>query len=395
MTTLARFSSDHNLIRQAIRRSGLSRIYDKIIAGDRLSVDDGLTLCASRDVTSLGHMANIVRERVHGTKSFFVRNRQLNPTNICEYSCMFCSFQRKEGEAGGYVMTMDEIATRVRDGLRHGIKEIHIVSGLHPSIPFSYYVDILRTIRAIDPQLHIKAFTAVEIEYFAQHYGMSIENVLGEFMEAGLETMPGGGAEIFAERVRRKLCDEKSTAEGWLKVHETAHRMGLMTNATMLYGHIERDDERIDHLIRLRDLQDRNLEAGTKGRFNTFIPLKYQHENNRLKKLPQVNGLEDLKVVAISRLMLDNFPNIKAYWVVIGPRLAQVALSHGANEIEGTILEEKIMSMAGTDSAGGMTATELIRLIRNAGRLPIERDALYRTVRTFDENPDQKTSTLA
>lgn len=394
MTTLSRFSNDHGLIKHRIGRTGLSSIHDKIVKGVRLSADDGLALCASKDVTSLGYLANIVRERLHGSKSFFVRNRQLNPTNVCEYSCMFCSFQRKDGEAGAYVMTMDEIAARVREGLRHGIREIHVVSGLHPTIPFAYYIDILRTIRAIDPQLHIKAFTAVEIEYFAQHYGMSIDDVLGEFIEAGLETMPGGGAEIFAERVRRKLCDEKSTAEGWLKVHETAHRMGLMTNATMLYGHIERDDERIDHLIRLRDLQDRSLAAGTKGRFNTFIPLKYQHENNRLKKLPHVSGLEDLKVVAISRLMLDNFPNIKAYWVVIGTRLAQVALSYGANEIEGTILEEKIMSMAGTDSAGGMTASELIKLIRNAGRVPIERDALYRTVRTFDEIPPTETATV-
>lgn len=377
----------HSLIKSSLHRSGLDHIYQKVMDHERLSFDDGVRLFETPDLTSVGYLANLVRERLHGDRSFFVRNRQLNPTNICEYSCMFCSFYRREGEAGGYTMTMEEIAQRVRDGVRHGIQEIHITSGLHPNLPFSYYTDMLRTIKSVAPDLHIKGFTAVEIEYYANHYGMTIRQVLQSLIDAGLEAMPGGGAEIFADRVRKKICDEKSTAEGWLAVHAVAHELGLMTNATLLYGHIERYDERVDHLIRLRDLQDHSLEAQKPGSFSTFIPLKYQHENNRLKKLPDVGAYEDLKMVAVPRLMLDNFPNIKAYWVVIGKRLAQMALSYGANEIEGTILEERIMSMAGTDSAHGMTEVELVKLIRDAGRQPIERDALYNVVRTHENVP--------
>ncbi len=376
--------TDHAFLKTLVRSSGLLDIYEKVMEQERLTSEDGLRLFETRNLTAVGHLANRVRERLHGDRSYFVRNRQLNPTNICEYSCMFCSFQRKQDEAGAYLMSLDEIEVRTREGLKQGIREIHIVSGLHPTVPFAYYEDILRTIKRIAPALHIKAFTAVEIDYFAHHYGMSVRDVLERFMAAGLEAMPGGGAEIFADRVRKKLCDEKSTAEGWLNVHAIAHELGLMTNATMLYGHIERYDERVDHLVRLRDLQDESRSRGAAGSFHTFIPLKYQHENNRLKKLPPVSAQEDLKVVAVSRLILDNFPNIKAYWVVIGKRLAQVALSYGANEIEGTILEERIMSMAGTDSLHGMTASELVTLIRDAGRTPVERDALYRIINTTE-----------
>jgi aminodeoxyfutalosine synthase len=288
-------------------------------------------------------------------------------------------------------MTMNQIAQRVRDGLKHGIQEIHITSGLHPSLPFSYYTDMLKTIKQEASHLHIKGFTAVEIEYYANHYGMSIREVLTQFIDAGLEAMPGGGAEIFADRVRKKICDEKSTAEGWLTVHEIAHELGLITNATLLYGHIETYEERVDHLLRLRDLQNKSLSKKTKGKFSTFIPLKYQHENNRLKNLPEVSAFEDLKMIAVPRLMLDNFPNIKAYWVVIGKRMAQIALSYGGNEIEGTILEETIMSMAGTDSAQGMTESELIKLIKDAGRQPIERDALYNVIKSYDEKDIERS----
>lgn len=374
-----------NLIRSMVRQSGLENIYQKVMDSERLSFEDGMKLFETRDLTTVGYLANIVRERLHGDRSFFVRNRQLNPTNICEYSCMFCSFYRREGEEGGYTMTMDEIARRVREGMNHGIQEIHITSGLHPNLPFSYYTDMLRTIKETAPHLHIKGFTAVEIEYYAHHYNMTIRQVLSELMSAGLEAMPGGGAEIFADRVRKKICDEKSTAEGWLAVHSMAHELGLLTNATMLYGHIERYEERVDHLMKLRDLQDASKAKNAKGSFNTFIPLKYQHENNRLKNLPEVSAIEDLKMVAVPRLMLDNFPTVKAYWVVIGKRLAQMALSYGANEIEGTILEERIMSMAGTDSAHGMTERELIKLIKDAGRKPVERDALYHVLRTYED----------
>lgn len=376
----------HALLRSQIKKSGLDDIYQKIMDHQMLTPEDGIKLFETRDLTSVGFMANLVRERLHGDRSFFVRNRQLNPTNVCEYSCMFCSFYRREGEEGGYTMTMDQIAQRVREGVKHGIQEIHITSGLHPTLPFSYYTDMLRTIKETAPYLHIKGFTAVEIEYYAHHYNMSLREVLEKLIEAGLEAMPGGGAEIFADRVRKKICDEKSTAEGWLAVHAIAHELGLMTNATLLYGHIETYAERVDHLMRLRDLQDVSRSKGAKAQFNTFIPLKYQHENNRLKNLPEVSAFEDLKMIAVPRLVLDNFPNIKAYWVVIGKRMAQIALSYGANEIEGTILEEKIMSMAGTDSAHGMTEPELIKLIKDAGRQPIERDALYHIIKTYDES---------
>lgn len=376
---------NHNLIRSMVAQSGLETIYQKVMDHERLNFDDGMKLFETRDLTTVGYLANIVRERMHGNRSFFVRNRQLNPTNICEYSCMFCSFYRREGEEGGYTMTMEEIARRVRDGMKHGIQEIHITSGLHPTLPFSYYTDMLRTIKETAPHIHIKGFTAVEIEYYSHHYNKPIREVLAELMAAGLEAMPGGGAEIFADRVRKKICDEKSTAEGWLAVHAMAHELGLLTNATMLYGHIERNEERVDHLMKLRDLQDAGKAKSAKGSFNTFIPLKYQHENNRLKNLPEVSAFEDLKMVAVPRLMLDNFPTIKAYWVVIGKRLAQMALSYGANEIEGTILEERIMSMAGTDSAHGMTERELIKLIKDAGRQPVERDALYHVLKTYDD----------
>lgn len=378
--------TNHHLMKSVVQSSGLDTIYQKVMDHARLSLEDGIRLFETKDLTSVGYLANLVRERQHGNRSFFVRNRQLNPTNVCEYSCMFCSFYRREGEEGGYTMTMEQIADRVKDGLKHGIQEIHITSGLHPSLPFSYYTDMLKTIKSVAPNLHIKGFTAVEIEYYAHHYDMTIQEVLQALMEAGLEAMPGGGAEIFAERVRKKICDEKSTAEGWFKVHALAHTMGLITNATMLYGHIETYEERVDHLIRLRTLQDQSHALKTKGHFNTFIPLKYQHENNKLKKLPQISAFEDLKVVAVSRLMLDNFPNIKAYWVVIGKNLAQMALSYGANEIEGTILEETIMSMAGTDSKFGMTTGDLVKLIADAGRQPIERDALYNVLKEFTED---------
>ena len=382
---------NHTLLRFQIRKSGLDDIYQKVMDHQRLTPEDGIRLFDTRDLTSVGFMANLVRERLHGDRSFFVRNRQLNPTNVCEYSCMFCSFYRREGEEGGYTMTMEQIAQRVREGVKHGIQEIHITSGLHPSLPFSYYTDMLHTIKETAPYLHIKGFTAVEIEYYANHYKMNLRTVLEKLIEAGLEAMPGGGAEIFADRVRKKICDEKSTAEGWLAVHEIAHELGLMTNATLLYGHIETYEERVDHLMRLRNLQDASRSKGSKAQFNTFIPLKYQHENNRLKNLPEVSAFEDLKMIAVPRLMLDNFPNIKAYWVVIGKRMAQIALSYGANEIEGTILEEKIMSMAGTDSAHGMTEPELIKLIKDAGRQPIERDALYNVIKTYDEGDIAKS----
>jgi len=363
----------------AIRSAGFEDIYAKVAEGHPLSFEDGVRLYSSNAITAIGYLANLVRERKHGNQAFYVKNRQLNPTNVCEYNCMFCSFKRDEGEEGAYVMSLGEIRTRIEEAAALGVREIHIVSGLHPNLSFSYYTDMLRLVKEVDPNMHIKAFTAVEIEYYAEIYDMTIEEVLSRFIEAGLDAMPGGGAEIFAQRVRDKICDQKATAEGWLRVHRAAHKLGLVTNATMLYGHIERIEEKVDHLIQLRDLQTDSL-AQAKGHFNTFIPLAYQHENNRLKKLPKATAIEDLKNIAIPRLLLHNFPHIKAYWVVIGPELAQIALAYGADEVEGTIIEETIMAMAGTDSSGGMTEHELVKIIERAGRQPVQRDALYNVV---------------
>jgi aminodeoxyfutalosine synthase len=287
---------------------------------------------------------------------------------------MFCSFARlEEGMPGAYTMTLDEalakVAARPAD-----LTEIHIVNGLHPGLPFRYYTDLLRAIRALRPQLHIKAFTAVEIHWFAEHYRMSYEEVLRALVDAGLGSLPGGGAEIFAERVRMKICRDKVGADGWLRIHGIAHAMGLRSNCTMLYGHVETVEERVDHLLRLREQQDRS------GGFQTFIPLAFHNENNALEKLPGPTAIDDLRLFAVSRLLLDNIPHVKAYWAMLGVKTAQTALWFGADDVDGTVEEEKIYKMAGSRAPDALTRAELVRLIRAAGRIPVERDTLYNVV---------------
>ncbi len=344
-----------------------------------MSFADGVALFAEPDLMSLGLLANRVREARHGDRTYFNVNMHVNATNVCVADCKFCSFARlEEGMPGAYTMTVEEAVARVMSRPAD-LTEVHIVNGLHGSLPFSYYEELLRAIKAERPRIHLKAFTAVELYYFATHYKMSVEDVLRRLMAAGLGSLPGGGAEIFAERVRQKICADKVDAGGWLDVHRTAHRMGLRSNCTMLYGHIETAEERVDHLIRLRALQDET------GGFQTFIPLAFHNENNALARLPGPTGIDDLRVFAVSRLMLDNIPHVKAYWAMLGVKTAQIAQWWGADDLDGTVEEEKIYKMAGSRAPDALTRAELVRLIRAAGRTPVERDTLYRVVRDHFE----------
>jgi aminodeoxyfutalosine synthase len=347
----------------------------KIEAGERLSFDDGVALFREPDLMALGALANRARERRHGDRTYFNVNMHLNATNVCVADCKFCSFARlEEGMPGAYTMSVDEAVARVA-ARPADLTEVHIVNGLHSGLPFSYYEELLRAIRALRPTIHLKAFTAVEIFYFSSLYGMTVEEVLRRLVAAGLGSLPGGGAEIFADRVRRKICADKVDAAGWLEVHRTAHRLGLRSNCTMLYGHIETDEERVDHLLRLRALQDET------GGFQTLIPLAFHNENNALEQLPGPTGVDDLRVFAVSRLLLDNIPHVKAYWAMLGVKAAQIAQWWGADDLDGTVEEEKIYKMAGSRAPDALTRAELVRLIRAAGRTPVERDTLYHVVR--------------
>ena len=366
--------------RLALKRIGLDDIAEKVSAGERLTYDEGVRLYHERDVSSIGTLANLVRERLHGDLTFFNRNLHINATNVCEASCIFCSFARlEEGMDAAYTMSLDDAVGRVAALKDRFITEVHIVNGLHPGLPFDYYTDLLRAVKAERPDLHIKGFTAVEVHYYAEKYGMTYEEVIVALRDAGLDSMPGGGAEIFHERARRKLCHDKVDADGWLEVHRVAHRLGMMTNCTMLFGSIETLEERVDHLVRLRELQDESLKKGL-GRFQTFIPLRFHNDNNRLSKLAAPTGHDSLKTIAISRLMLDNIPHIKSYWIMLGVKIAQVSLWFGADDLDGTVLEERIYHMAGAETPQGLPRQELIKLIKTAGRVPVERDTLYNTV---------------
>ena len=353
----------------------LREIADKVEAGVRLGFDDGMLLSTHPDLLSVGQIANFARERLHDNITYYNRNLHLNATNVCEASCAFCSFARlKEGMPSAYTMTHEQALEWIEKRYQPGMTEVHIVNGLNPQLPFSYYTDLLRAIRARFPDLHLKAFTAVEIHYFAQKFGMSYREVLEQLMDAGLGSLPGGGAEIFAERVRKRICRDKVDADGWLDIHRTAHHLGLKSNCTMLYGTIETREERIDHLLRLRDLQDET------GGLQAFVPLAYHPEGNRLRKLGAPTADDDLRVMAVSRLILDNIPHIKAYWIMLGLKMAQVAQRFGANDMDGTVIEEKIYHMAGAETPHALTIDELGRMIRAMGREPVERTTVYETV---------------
>lgn len=374
--------NEHSLAH--IRRAGLDDLREKRNAGQRLDPQDGLRLALCPDLLAVGLLANQERERRHGDLCCFNRNLHINATNVCEASCIFCSFARlKTGDAEAWTLSIEAAVGRVRALSDVLLTEVHTVNGLNPDLPFSYYIELLRALKAERPDLHIKGFTAVEIHYYAEKYGMSVQAVLEALREAGLDSLPGGGAEIFADRARRKLCHDKVDAQGWLEVHRVAHRMGMPSNCTMLFGSIETLEERIDHLVRLRELQDESL-ATAPAAFQTFIPLRFHNEGNRLRRLKSPDGESCLRTIALSRLMLDNIPHIKAYWPMLGLEVAQASLHFGADDLDGTVREEHIYHMAGASTPQGLQRSDLVRLIERAARQPLERDTRYRIVRRDD-----------
>jgi aminodeoxyfutalosine synthase len=362
----------------------LNKIEKKVLSGKRLTPDDALTLYESDDIFTIGRLAGHVCSTKNGDNAYFIENHHINPTNICVNRCKFCAFSRSKGDKGAYEMDIKQIIkklkTQVKNGrrttndARRSFSEVHIVGGLHPDWSFDYYLEMLSTIKSHFPSLHIKAFTAVEIDYFSKLSGLPLKNTLLALKEAGLETMPGGGAEILTGRVRNKICPEKINGRRWLKVMETAHSTGIKSNATMLYGHVEKYTHRIDHMLKLRDLQDRT------GGFQAFIPLAFHPMNTDIENAQYTSGIDDLKTIAISRLFLDNFSHIKAYWIMLGEKIAQLALMFGADDLDGTIIEEKITNSAGGLSGGAMTKSQLINLIEKAGKIPVERDSYYKAL---------------
>ena len=357
----------------------LEHIAAKVLDGERLGFNDGLVLYGSPDVLAVGWLANRVRERMHGDVTYFNVNRHINPTNVCVAACKLCAFGRKKGDAAGYTMALEEAWETAATGYTESVTEFHIVGGLHPDLPLEYFLDLVSGLKERFPKVHIKAFTMVEVAYLARRAKLSIEETLRKMRTAGVDSMPGGGAEIFSARVRSIICDHKIDGEEWLETARIAHRLGFKTNATMLYGHIENDEDRVDHLLKLRALQDET------GGFQTFIPLAFHPENTALDHLPVTTGLTDIRQVAVSRLLLDNFPHIKAYWQMLTAKIAQIALRFGADDLDGTVVEEKIYHDAGATTPQGMTRKELCRLITEAGRIPVERDTLYKAVtRTED-----------
>jgi aminodeoxyfutalosine synthase len=352
----------------------LAAIRTKVEAGQRLTFDEGVYLYEQVDLFTLGELANQVRERKNGHFTYYNVNTHLNPTNVCVYRCTFCAFRADLRSPKGYVMSDEQILERAAEADRRGATEMHIVGGLHHQLPYDWYLNIIRIIHKAHPRLHLKAYTAVEWDWFERLTGRPSRDLLAEFKAAGLGSLPGGGAEIFHPEVRDKICEHKADADHWIRIHREAHELGLRTNATMLYGHIEEARHRVDHLCRLRQLQDQT------GGFQTFIPLAFHPDNSRLAHLPKPSGLLDLKTMAISRLMLDNFPHIKAYWVMLGIKTAQLALSFGADDLDGTVVHEKIYHDAGSDSPQELSVVEIRRLIQEAGRVPVERDTLYHEV---------------
>jgi len=351
----------------------------KVLAGERLNFADGVALYETSDVLAVGWLANHVRERMHGDITYFNVNRHINPTNVCVANCRLCAFGRKKGDAAGYTMALEEAWAAAASGYSEAVTEFHIVGGLHPDLKLEYFLDLVRGLKQRFPKVHVKAFTMVEVAFFARRAKLTIEETLLKMREAGVDSMPGGGAEIFAERVRSIICDHKIDGTEWLDTARLAHKLGFRSNATMLYGHIENNEDRVDHLLKLRAVQDDT------GGFQTFIPLAFHPEHTALDHLPATTGLTDIQQVAVSRLLLDNFGHIKAYWQMLTPKIAQIALRFGADDLDGTVVEEKIYHDAGATTEQGMTRKELCRLITEAGRIPVERDTLYKAVtRTED-----------
>ncbi len=352
----------------------LRPILKKVEVGERLSYDDGIALYRTSDILALGYMANLVRESLHGNVTYFNVNRHINPTDVCVASCRLCAFGKRAKDPKAYTMSLDQVWHVAGEGWTEAVTEFHIVGGLHPELTLDWYCEMLRGLKERFPQVHLKAFTMVEIGYLAQRTRIPVQQVLERLRDAGMDSLPGGGAEIFCDRVRRIICDHKITGEEWLETARTAHRLGLHSNCTMLYGHIETDEDRVDHLLKLRALQDE-----TEG-FVTFVPLAFHPDNTPLQHIPKTTGFVDIKNIAVARLLLDNIAHIKAYWIMMTPKIAQIALRFGADDIDGTVVEEKIYHDAGATTSQSLRRSELLRLIRKAGREPVERDTLYRPV---------------
>ncbi len=354
--------------------SELSPIARKVFAGERLSFEDGVSLFTTRDFLGLGRLANYVREKLHGNVAYYNVNRYLNPTNLCWVDCALCAWAKKVNEPGGYEMGISEVVEEAGKGYSEAVTEFHIVGGLHPTWPFEYYTGLLRALKERYPAVHLKAWTMVELDWIARIGKKSIPDTIAELKAAGMDSCPGGGAEIFEKRVRDVICANKITGEEWLSIARECHLQGVRTNATMLYGSVETVEDRVDHLLRLRTLQDET------GGFTGLIPLAFHPENTPLAHLPETSGQLDLRVIAASRLLLDNFPHIKAYWIQIGTKLAQIALFFGADDLVGTVVDETITHAAGATTASGMTRADFERVIRESGREPFERDSTYRRV---------------
>ncbi|HEY2735436.1 MAG TPA: aminofutalosine synthase MqnE [Polyangiales bacterium] len=352
--------------------SGMSILEDKVRAGERLSFDDGCTLFLEPDLLRLGMLANLVRERRHGDRTYFNVNMRFEATNVCEASCSFCAFAKlEEGAPLAHTTTHEEAWRELAEFADPRLTELHMVNGLHPHLPFEWYEELLRGWKRVRPNVHLKCFTGVEVHYFAEKFEMTYADVLARLKRAGLDSLPGGGAEIFHPQVRQRIAPDKATGDQYLAAHRAAHALGLPSNCTMLYGHIETFEHRVDHLLQLRALQDET------GGFQCFIPLAFHNENNSLRKLPEPTAIDNLRTLAVSRLLLDNFDHIKAYWVSMGIATAQTALRFGADDLDGTIVHESIYHSAGSRVPMALSRDELVRLIREAGRVPVERDTTY------------------
>jgi aminodeoxyfutalosine synthase len=368
-------SLTHNLVkRPLIEDRRLRPILEKVEAGERLSFDDGVAMFRSGDILSLGYLANLVRERLHGDTTYFNVNRHINPTDVCVASCRLCAFGKKAKDPNAYTMTLEQVWEVAGKGYAEAVTEFHIVGGLHPELSLDWFCQMIAGLKERYAGVHLKAFTMVEVAYLAKRAKISIRETLEKLKAAGVDSLPGGGAEIFSERVRRIICDHKIDGNEWLETARIAHQIGLKSNCTVLYGHLETPEDLTDHLMKLRQVQDE-----TKG-FVTFIPLAFHPDNTALSHLPKTTGFNDLKQIAVSRLMLDNIPHIKAYWIMLTPSMAQIAQRFGANDIDGTVVEEKIYHDAGATTEQHLRRKDLLRLIREAGRKPVERDTSYRPV---------------
>lgn len=370
----------NELMYEAVENEALKKIAKKVFAGERISDGDGIILFEEGSLSFLGSLANYIREYRHGNKTYFNRNFHIEPTNVCVFACKFCSYSRLYAHRDeGWEMNLEQMLAIVKSYDDKPITEVHIVGGVHPKMNLEFFCELLQKIKQHRPSLHIKGFTAVELDYMFRKAKLTVEEGMKKIHAAGLDSLPGGGAEIFHPEVRQHICDDKVDADGWLHIHETAHRVGMHSNATMLYGHIENYYHRIDHMSRLRSLQDRT------GGFNTFIPLKFRNKNNDMTNVPESPVTEDMKMYAVARIYLDNFPHLKAYWPMLGRQNAQLSLAFGVNDIDGTIDDStKIYSMAGSEEQNpAMTTPELVALIKQVKRTPVERDTLYNIIRDY------------